>query len=103
VVALVLFLVQSLLGGKMAHDCADGASFYGFNLSQYLPFNTARTWHLQLAIFWILHAVESFNNGFWCVGVLSTAGGAHDIGVHRARSGAAGGVSGLWTLPTCGR
>jgi nitric oxide reductase subunit B len=56
VVALVLFLVQSLLGGKMAHDYADGASFFGFNLAQYLPFNIARTWHLQLAIFWIATA-----------------------------------------------
>ncbi len=56
VVALVLFLVQSLLGGKMAHDYADGASFFGFNLSQYLPFHIARTWHLQLAIFWIATA-----------------------------------------------
>jgi nitric oxide reductase subunit B len=56
VIALVLFLVQCLLGGKMAHDYADGASFYGFPLSQYLPFNIARTWHLQLAIFWIATA-----------------------------------------------
>jgi len=56
VVALVLFLVQCLLGGKMAHDYVDGASFFGFNLSQYLPFNIARTWHLQLAIFWIATA-----------------------------------------------
>ena len=40
----------------MAHDYVDGASFYGFNLSQYLPFNIARTWHLQLAIFWIATA-----------------------------------------------
>jgi nitric oxide reductase subunit B len=56
VIAMALFLVQSLLGGKMAHDYADGASFFGFNLSQYLPFNIARTWHLQLAIFWIATA-----------------------------------------------
>jgi nitric oxide reductase subunit B len=56
VVALLLFLVQCLLGGKMAHDYVDGASFFGFNLSQYLPFNIARTWHLQLAIFWIATA-----------------------------------------------
>jgi nitric oxide reductase subunit B len=56
VIALVLFLVQCLLGGKMAHDYVDGANFYGFNLSQYLPFNIARTWHLQLAIFWIATA-----------------------------------------------
>jgi nitric oxide reductase subunit B len=56
VIAMVLFLVQSLLGGKMAHDYVDGASFFGFNISQYLPFNIARTWHLQLAIFWIATA-----------------------------------------------
>ena len=56
VVAGLLFLVQVLLGGKMAHDYADGSSFYGFNLAQYLPFNIARTWHLQLAIFWIATA-----------------------------------------------
>jgi nitric oxide reductase subunit B len=56
VVAILLFLVQALLGGKMAHDYADGASFFGFALSEILPFNVARTWHLQLAIFWIATA-----------------------------------------------
>ncbi|HKE21579.1 MAG TPA: nitric-oxide reductase large subunit [Bryobacteraceae bacterium] len=56
VIALALFLVQCLLGGKMAHDYADGAGFFGLNLTQYLPFNIARTWHLQLAIFWIATA-----------------------------------------------
>jgi nitric oxide reductase subunit B len=56
VIALVLFLVQCLLGGKMAHDYVDGGSFFGINLAQYLPFNIARTWHLQLAIFWIATA-----------------------------------------------
>lgn len=56
IVALLLFLVQALLGGKMAHDYADGGSFYGFNLSEILPFNVARTWHLQLAVFWIATA-----------------------------------------------
>ncbi|HZO57111.1 MAG TPA: nitric-oxide reductase large subunit [Bryobacteraceae bacterium] len=56
VVAIALFLVQVLLGGKMAHDYADPGSFYGFDLSAYLPFNVARTWHLQLAIFWIATA-----------------------------------------------
>lgn len=56
VIALLLFLVQTILGGKMAHDYADGATFYGFNLNDILPFNVARTWHLQLAIFWIATA-----------------------------------------------
>ncbi|MBS1829831.1 MAG: cbb3-type cytochrome c oxidase subunit I [Acidobacteria bacterium] len=56
VVALLLFLLQTILGGKMAHDYADGATFYGFNLNSILPFNVARTWHLQLAVFWIATA-----------------------------------------------
>jgi nitric oxide reductase subunit B len=56
VVALALFLVQTLLGGKMAHDYADPGLFYGFDLGKYLPFQIARAWHLQLAIFWIATA-----------------------------------------------
>lgn len=56
VAALLLFLAQALLGGKLAHDYADGASFYGLPLSDWLPFNIARGWHLQLAIFWIATA-----------------------------------------------
>jgi nitric oxide reductase subunit B len=56
VVAMLLFLVQTVLGGKMAHDYADGSSFYGFALSDWLPFQIARAWHLQLAIFWIATA-----------------------------------------------
>ena len=56
VVALLLFLVQSMLGGKMAHDYVDGATFFGIPISHNLPFNIARTWHLQLAIFWIATA-----------------------------------------------
>ena len=56
VVALALFLVQTLLGGKMAHDYADPGSFYGFDLNSILPFQVARAWHLQLAIFWIATA-----------------------------------------------
>jgi nitric oxide reductase subunit B len=55
-VAIALFFVQSLLGGKMAHDYADGVNFYGFDLSRILPFQIARTWHLQLAVFWIATA-----------------------------------------------
>lgn len=52
-VALLLFLVQTFLGGKMAHDYADPGTFYGFDLNTILPFQVARAWHLQLAVFWI--------------------------------------------------
>ncbi|MAT40064.1 MAG: nitric-oxide reductase large subunit [Ectothiorhodospiraceae bacterium] len=55
-VVCALFLVQTLLGGYMAHSYVEGASFYGVNLASILPFNIARTWHLQLAIFWIATA-----------------------------------------------
>jgi nitric oxide reductase subunit B len=56
VIAMLLFLAQTVLGGKMAHDYADGSNFYGFALADWLPFQIARAWHLQLAIFWIATA-----------------------------------------------
>lgn len=48
-----LFLVQALLGGYMAHSYVEGTHFYGIDLSTLLPFVVAKTWHLQLAVFWI--------------------------------------------------
>jgi nitric oxide reductase subunit B len=56
VVVTLLFLVQVLLGGFMAHTYIEGNKFYGFDMAAILPFNIARTWHLQLAIFWIATA-----------------------------------------------
>lgn len=53
VIAAVLFLVQVMLGGYMAHAYVEPSGFYGFDLTRLLPFNVARGWHLQLAIFWI--------------------------------------------------
>lgn len=55
-VVSLLFLVQALLGGVLAHYYAEGASFFGFNLASVLPFNIAKGWHLQLAVFWIATA-----------------------------------------------
>src|SRR5579875_3100134 len=49
----VLFLMQTLLGGATQHYRADIASFFGVDLARLLPFNVARTWHVQLAIFWV--------------------------------------------------
>ena len=34
------------------HYRADLTSFFGFDLAQILPYNLARTWHVQLALFW---------------------------------------------------
>jgi nitric oxide reductase subunit B len=53
VVVALLFLAQVLVGGATAHYRADPASFYGIDLSSFFPGNIFRTWHLQLAIFWI--------------------------------------------------
>jgi nitric oxide reductase subunit B len=53
VVVALLFLVQALIGGGVAHYRADPKSFYGFQLESIFPSNLLRTWHLQTAIFWI--------------------------------------------------
>ena len=56
IVVALLFLAQVLAGGGVAHYGAHPGSFYGFDLAAYLPSNLLRTWHLQLAIFWIVTA-----------------------------------------------
>jgi nitric oxide reductase subunit B len=52
-VMVVLFLIQTLVGGASQHYRADISNFFGIDLARILPFNLARTWHLQLAIFWV--------------------------------------------------
>jgi nitric oxide reductase subunit B len=52
-VMALLFTLQALLGGATQHYRAEIANFFGFDLARNLPFNIARTWHLQLAIFWV--------------------------------------------------
>jgi nitric oxide reductase subunit B len=56
VVVALLLLAQALLGSATAHYRADPGSFYGFQLERIFPSNLTRTWHLQLAIFWIATA-----------------------------------------------
>jgi nitric oxide reductase subunit B len=53
VIVALLFLAQVGVGALLAHYRADPGSFYGVDFSKILPSNLARTWHLQLAIFWI--------------------------------------------------
>lgn len=55
-VVALLFLAQALVGGLTAHYRADPGSFYGVDLARLLPSNLVRSWHLQLAIFWIATA-----------------------------------------------
>jgi len=56
VTVIALFVAQALLGGVLAHYTVDGNSFYGFPLSEILPYSVVRTWHIQLAVFWIATA-----------------------------------------------
>lgn len=56
VLIALLLLAQTLVGGAVAHYRADPGSFYGFQLQAIFPSNLMRTWHLQLAIFWIATA-----------------------------------------------
>lgn len=52
-VVVALFAVQVLLGALVAHYTVEGHGFFGIPLSRILPYATARTWHIQLAVFWI--------------------------------------------------
>jgi nitric oxide reductase subunit B len=55
-VVAVLFLLQTLAGGALAHYRVESGAFYGFDLARFFPYNLLRTFHLQLAIFWIATA-----------------------------------------------
>ena len=48
-----LFLVQTLVGAAAEHYRADLGSFFGIPLDKLLPYNVVRTWHVQLALFWV--------------------------------------------------
>jgi len=56
VIVALLFLAQAVVGGATVHYRADPTGFFGFDLSPYFPSNIFRTWHLQMAIFWIATA-----------------------------------------------
>ncbi|WP_298438252.1 nitric-oxide reductase large subunit [Geobacter sp.] len=56
VVVALLFLAQALVGGATVHYRVDPGSFYGVDISSLVPSHILRTWHLQLAIFWIATA-----------------------------------------------
>jgi nitric oxide reductase subunit B len=55
-VVAALFLVQMLLGIVTAHYAVEGQGFYGMPLVEKLPYALTRTWHTQLAVFWIATA-----------------------------------------------
>lgn len=55
-VVAALILAQMALGIVTAHYGVEGDGFYGFPLSQWLPYAVTRTWHVQLGLFWIATA-----------------------------------------------
>jgi nitric oxide reductase subunit B len=48
-----LLLVQVIMGVITAHYTVEGQSLYGIPLAKFLPYSISRTWHIQIAIFWI--------------------------------------------------
>ncbi len=48
-----LLLVQVIMGVITAHYTVEGQAFYGIPLADWLPYSISRTWHIQIAIFWI--------------------------------------------------
>ena len=52
-IVTALLLVQVLMGVITAHYGVEGQAFYGLPLSHWLPYSISRTWHIQIAIFWI--------------------------------------------------
>jgi nitric oxide reductase subunit B len=55
-VVAALILAQILLGVVVAHYSVEGNAFYGIPIAEFLPYSIARTWHVQLGIFWIATA-----------------------------------------------
>lgn len=51
-----LFLLQVGLGAVTAHYAVEGHDFYGVPISDWIPYAVTRTWHTQLAVFWIATA-----------------------------------------------
>jgi nitric oxide reductase subunit B len=52
-IVTALLLVQVLMGIITAHYTVEGQALYGIPLAKILPYSISRTWHIQIAIFWI--------------------------------------------------
>lgn len=56
-VVAALFFVQVNVGGIQAHYTVHPSSFWGIAwITENVPYNLVKTWHLQLAVFWIATA-----------------------------------------------
>jgi nitric oxide reductase subunit B len=52
-VMAALFLLQTLVGAASQHYRAELDGFFGIDIAQVFPYNLVRTWHVQLAIFFV--------------------------------------------------
>lgn len=52
-VVVLLFLLQTCIGGILAHYTVSPVHFFVPLVAKLFPYSLAKTWHLQLAIFWI--------------------------------------------------
>ncbi|WP_438269280.1 hypothetical protein [Mycobacterium kansasii] len=60
------FLAQTLLGAAPSTIGPTWSNFFGLDLARLLPYNLARTWHLQLALFWTAAAFLARRHLPWC-------------------------------------
>ncbi len=52
-VMAAVFLLQTLVGAASQHYRAELGNFFGFDLAKVFPYNLVRTFHVQLAIFFV--------------------------------------------------
>ncbi|MBW2367300.1 MAG: cbb3-type cytochrome c oxidase subunit I [Deltaproteobacteria bacterium] len=52
-VVILLFLLQTAFGGLLAHYTIHPASFFFPFVSKYISYSWAKSWHLQLMVFWV--------------------------------------------------
>jgi nitric oxide reductase subunit B len=55
-VVVSLFLLQGFCGGANAHYHAEPTNFFGIDVASWFPYHLTRTWHLQLALFFVATA-----------------------------------------------
>jgi nitric oxide reductase subunit B len=53
VVVILLFLLQTTFGGLLAHYTIHPGTFFLPFVANLIPYSLAKTWHLQLMVFWI--------------------------------------------------
>jgi len=92
-VMAALFLVQTFVGAASQHYRAEIDTFFGFDLARWFPYNLMRTWHVQLAIFWV--ATSFVAAGIFLASMIARREPRHQdklaFGLLRPRSGRSAG------------